>query len=466
VRIGLLTPYFSFFDKRWPTSFRESQQAYAEKLADALGEPNTVVLSSGLVDSAGAAGVAEAMFRREKVDVIVVAPLMAAPPGFVAPMLGALERPVVIWLDDRADSINEGITELEATRDSSFLGATMLTSALRAAGTKYYVVATGRLDGKPVLRAARGASVKTMLTNLRIGIVGDPLPGYADVLLDDHAARALGVSVVQVESTIFSPSYWTGESTAESFWPAFARQGTVVADAEPALQPSVAVARDLERAVEQYDLNALVINCHSDLLRWHPERGIVGCLGASALTTSGIPISCTGDAATAVALAVTNWIGGDSQYAEGYVIARRTGELLISSCGLANLKLREPSQPLEFRGNDLYPGARGNGCCVRMAFAAGPATVVALGGNSATDSPRFVWQTGRMDGRYYPAMNGPSGAFSFDPPAERSVSQAWVDAGPSHHVAITSGHFDEELTAAAAFVSADFVHASAVGKGD
>jgi L-arabinose isomerase len=466
VRIGLLTPYFSFFDQRFPPSFRQSQEAYAAQLADALATPDTVVVPSGLVDSAAAAGAAEGVFRRERVDVMVVAPLMAAPPGFVAPMLAALERPVVIWLDDRAETIEEAISELDATRDSSFLGSIMLSSALRAAGVKHYVVATGSREGKLVVRAARGASVRTMLAGLRIGIVGEPLPGYADVLLVDQAASAVGVSIVHLDSNLFSASYVAGDSPSHSFWPAFAQHGVVTADAKPGLAASIALAGDLERIVERHDLAALVINCHSDQLRWHSERGVVGCLGASALTTAGVPVSCTGDVATAVALAVTTWLAGDTQYAEGYVIARRTGELLISSCGLANLGLREPSQPLEFHGNDLYPGARGNGCCVRMAFAAGPATILALGGNSATARPRFIWKTGFMSGRYYKAMKGPSGTFSFDPPGNRSVSTAWVEAGPSHHIAVTRGHLDVELLAAAAIVNAEFVQAGVDSKGN
>ena len=455
MRIGLLTPYFSFFDKRFPASFRSSQETYAAELAATLGDSRTVVVPSGLVDSPEAASAAEALFRRERTEVVVVAPLMAAPPGFVTPMLASLQQPVLIWLDDRAGEVDDDISELDATRYSSLLGSIMLASSLRAAEVRYYVVGTGPLDGEPVRKAARGAAVKPMLAQLRLGVLGEPLPGYADVLLSAEAAADVGVSVVELEPGILSPSYAGGGPSL--FPPDKAPAWEIEADAQATMGRSLALGQDLRRAVEEHDLDVLVINCHSELLRFHPERGIVGCLGASALTTAGYPVSCTGDAATGVALAVATWLSGQAQYCEGYVVGRRDGQLLISSCGLANLELREDSGPLQVHGNDLYPGACGNGCCIRMAFAAGPATILALAGNSRSSRPRFIWKTGLMSGRYFEHMNGPSGTLSFDPPAARSTSSAWVDAGPSHHLALSRGHLDAELRAAAAFVQADFI---------
>ena len=438
---------------------------YAQALTSALTSGDSSVVSSGLVDSPEAAAVTERTFRSERVDVVVVAPLMAAPPGFVTPMLASLQRPVVIWVDDRAVTVDESIDEIEATRQSSFLGSIMLSSALRAAGVRYHVVATAAQNGAGVLRAARGAAVKTILSELRIGVIGGPLAGYSDVLLDPHAASTLGVSVVQVDSGSFTKSYVDSKLPAESFWTSIAKLGVVKPDAEPALASSVALTLDLQRIVGENDLSALVINCHADYLRWHKDRGIVGCLGASVLTSAGVPVSCTGDAATAVPLAIATWLSRDTQYAEGYVIGRQTGELLISSCGLANFNLRHRSHPLEFRGNDLYPGARGNGCSVRMAFAEGPTTLLALAGNSPTLRPRFVWKSGIMSGRYFKQMNGPSGTLTFDSPDDRETSSTWVSAAPSHHFAVTRGHLDVELKAAAAFVDADFVRADSDQKG-
>jgi L-arabinose isomerase len=455
LKIGLLTPYFSFFDQRFPASFRSSQQGYAMQLARSLENSRTLVVPSGLVDSPETASQAEALFRREGTDVVVVAPLMASPPGFVTPMLASLGQPVVIWLDDRTDVVEDDISELDATRDSSLLGSIMLTASLRAADVPYYVIPTRSRDADPVIRAARGAAVKPMLAQLRLGVLGEPLPGYADVLLSVEAATAMGVSVVPIDPGILSPSYAGG---GPALFPSSTEAAlAITADAQPTLGRSRALGQDLRQAVEANDLDVLTINCHSDLLRFHPERGIVGCLGASALTSCGYPVSCTGDAATAVALAVATWLGGQAQYCEGYVVGRRDGQLLISSCGLANVELREPSQVLEVHGNDLYPGTHGNGCCIRMAFAAGPATVLALAGNSSSLPPRFVWKTGVMSGRYFQHMNGPSGTLSFDPPGDRSTSAAWVEAGPAHHLALSRGDLGAELTAAAAFVEAEFL---------
>src|SRR6202142_666737 len=254
-----------------------------------------------------------------------------------------------------------------------------------------------------------------MLATLRLGILGAPIAGYSDVGLDPAAASRLGITVVPLTAGILSPQYPGSGAPPHTRASDLLQRGETMDDAGPALAASMAVAHDLEHAVDQYDLDVLIINGHSDDLRSHPDRGMVGGLAASALTTAGVPVACTGDAATGVALAVATWLGGEAQYCEGYVVGRGVGDLLLSSCGLAHADLREPSQPLEFHGNALYPGARGEGCCVRMAFAAGPATILAVGANHPRSRPRFIWKTGVMSGRFFRSMNGPAGTFSFDP---------------------------------------------------
>src|SRR4029077_18860390 len=145
----------------------------------------------------------------------------------------------------------------------------MLSSALRGAGVRYHVVATEAQNGASVLRAARGAAVKTMLSELRIGVIGGPLAGYSDVLLDERAASALGVSIIPIDPGMFSKSYVGSKLPRESFWTSLAKLGVVNADAEPALASSVALTQDLERIVDENEISALVINCHADYLRWH-----------------------------------------------------------------------------------------------------------------------------------------------------------------------------------------------------
>ena len=85
VRVGLLTPYFAFFEARFPADFRQTQQAYADRLADSLRATGLGVAASGLVDGPEAATETRRRFAVAGLDVVVAAATMAAPvPSLVA----------------------------------------------------------------------------------------------------------------------------------------------------------------------------------------------------------------------------------------------------------------------------------------------------------------------------------------------------------------------------------------------
>ena len=91
IRVGLLTPYFAFFESRFPEDFRASQEAYAAGLAVALQGIGFEVAASGLVDGAQSAASAGQRFADAGVDVVVAAPTMAAPPTHEATQRQAIE---------------------------------------------------------------------------------------------------------------------------------------------------------------------------------------------------------------------------------------------------------------------------------------------------------------------------------------------------------------------------------------
>ena len=57
---------------------------------------------------------------------------------------------------------------------------------------------------------------------------------------------------------------------------------------------------------------------------------------------------------------------------------------------------------------------------------------------------------GRLSGRGFAHLNGPSGTVTFDEPGAGRASRAWIDAGPAHHLALMRGDRRAELRAAAA----------------
>ena len=454
VRVGLLTPYFSFFEQRFPADYRASLAAYADRLADALGAHGFAIVPSGLVFSAESADAAARRFADGAIDVVVVAATMAAAPGWGSRALAGYDGPIVIWDDRRLGRLEADADEVEATRASSILGSVMLANVLGREGRTYLTVTTESGDAAPVARAVRGAAAAAALRGARLGLLGGVIPGYGDVVLDPATAAALGIVLVEVPDAAIADAL---VQAAGGPLAALPEGVTVEAEAAPLLERSLRVHRFLRAIVAGERLDALALNCHSPALRNGEELGVVGCLASTLLWGEGLPVACTGDAATAVALMLAARIAGSAQYCEGYLVESETGELIVSSCGMADLSLRPPGVPARLCPNELYPGRQGLGIAARFPFDAGPATIVGFGPATPTLPARLVVSTGRLSGRGFAHLNGPSGSIGFDRPGAGVASRDFIDAGPAHHLALVHGDRTEELRAAARFLGISLV---------
>lgn len=458
IKVGLLTPYWAFFDGHFPPDYRPSQERYVAGLADSLAVHGFHVTQSGLVDTQAAADAASSRFTEAGVDVVVVAATMAAPPAYGAQALQGFGGPIIVWDDRRVMQLARDASEVEATRASSMLGSIMLANVLDRDGRRYLTVSTSG-DAAPVARAVAGAAAAASLRGARLGLLGGSVEGYGDVLLDEDQAAALGIALVPVDRKVIERALGASDGGATELPP-----GLRVADeARPLLARSLRAHAFLRAVAELERLDALALNCHSDVLRWSEDIGVVGCLGASLLWSSGLPVACTGDAATAVALMLALAVAGSAQYCEGYLVESATGDLVVSSCGMADLSLRGASEA-RLCANELYPGRHGLGIATRFDFAAGPATIAAFGPGTTSSRPRLVVSVGALSGRGFEHLNGPSGTVAFDRPGAGSASTAWIDAAPAHHLALMRGDHLAGLRAAGRFLDLDVIEIAREGR--
>ena len=454
VRVGLLTPYFAFFDARFPPDYRSSQEAYAARLADALRAAGLEVTPSGLVDGAESAALARERFREARVEIVVAAATMAAPPIYGALALEGFDGPIVIWDDKRARRFESNLDEVEATRASGILGSIMLANVLGREGRRYLVATTVDGDATEVVRAVRGAAAAGALRGARLGLLGGIIAGYGDVILDEVTAAKLGIELISISEDAIARATVRSKDAARTGLPA---SMVLTETAVPLVDRSLRIHRFLAALASTERLDALALNCHSDILRFGDAFGVVGCLASSLLWSAGLPVACTGDAATAVALMLAARIAGSAQYCEGYAVESETGELVVSSCGMADVSLRKPSEPAHLCPNELYPGRHGLGVATRFAFDAGPATIAAFGPATKTLPARLVISVGRLTGRGFEHLNGPSGTITFDRPGAGGASAAWIEAGPAHHLALMRGDRRTELRSASTFLGIDLI---------
>ena len=272
-----------------------------------------------VANEATAASLAQRWLNQD-LDAVVLFPTMASPPLYSWRIVQALDAPLLIWNGQLIREIHDTFTYHDANRYSSNIGAIMITNVLLREGRRFQLVSGYYRDPatlgqvRDYLEAARAAH---RLRSARIGRIGSEIPGYADVSIDQELLRnKLGTEIIWIDQAELESAYRSvATERIRSHQEEVNREYAVEVPGD-ILEASIRIALALEDLVGGHSLDAVALNCHSDLFRRNPEIGLVACYGASRLTGTGVPVSCTGDVPTVIAMLILKTLGGQSQYCE------------------------------------------------------------------------------------------------------------------------------------------------------
>ena len=444
-KVGVVSCYFPLFEKQMPPGFRNDREDTARGYAELLARAFDVVDAGTLASDADGER-ANGLLREARPDVVVFAPSMAAPPSYVAHALAGLEAPLVIWNGPTIDRLPDGLTQAEATVNSSQVAAVMLANPLVRDARPFTAVTASPSDAEGIdrlLRTVRAAAVASVLRGASVVRVGRWLPGYLDVESTADELARLGVTEHDVGIAELDQAF-------EAVAPERVEGGLADLDRRgwerregPADARSMRLALALDDLTRSVNAVAATVNCHSDVLRWNPRIGITACLGASLLTGEGIPVSCTGDLPTALALVLARALSGRALYSEFYTPERETGLMLLAAGGEGDPAWADPSHPVVVEPNDHYPGDHGAGTSISFRLEQGPATALSL--SPAGDTWRLAWATGEIVEARYDTMGGPNGMFRFDSGSAFEAGARWIASGATHHNALARGRLDVEI---------------------
>jgi L-arabinose isomerase len=292
-------------------------------------------------------------------------------------------------------------------------------------------------------RTVRACVAATKVRGQRAMRIGPWIDGYLDVETSAHDLDTIGVTERSVSREELDEAFAAVEASApDALLAEMARRGWERAagandDKSARLALALAALAERERAV------MVTVNCHSDFLRWNPQIGISACLGASWLSSRGIPVSCTGDLPAAIALRLAQALSGRALYCEFYAPELETGLMLIAAGGEGDPAWADTSRPVRVEPNEHYPGHNGPGAALSFQLEPGPATVLSL-----TPTGRgwlLAWATGEVVEARYARMGGPNGMFRFDSGSADEAGARWIASGATHHNALASGRLDLEL---------------------
>jgi L-arabinose isomerase len=456
-KVGVVSCYFPLFEKQMPTGFREDREGTARRYAELLAREFDVVDAGTLASDADGER-ANTLLREAAPDVVVFAPSMAAPPSYVTHALAEVDAPLVIWNAPTIDRLPDGLTQAQATVNSSQVAAVMLANALVREARPFATVTASPADAEGaahLVRTVRAAAVASVLRDASLLRVGGWLPGYLDVESTAAELARLGVTehAISVEALDDAFAAVAEERIATGLADLGARGWERREGAADERSMRLALAlHDLARAANAV---AATVNCHSELLRWNPAIGITACLGASLLTAEGIPVSCTGDLPTALALVLARSLSGRALYCEFYTPERETGLMLLAAGGEGDPAWADPGHPVVVEPNDHYPGDHGAGTSLSFRLEQGPATAMSL--SPACDTWRLAWATGEIVEARYDTMGGPNGMFRFDSGTAFDAGARWIASGATHHNALARGRLDVEIPVLARALGIDEV---------
>lgn len=450
-KIGLVTPSFRLFDEQMPASFRAELLNRAERFR-AILERDFDVMHWGLVSDSRDAREAGEHLRAGEIQVAVVAATMAAPPSYSQEVTRGLDVPTVIWNTATTQRLEAGLDQAAAHEDTALLGALMFANTMVRCGTEPIVVSASPDDSAQVRRVratVRAAAAAAALRGAKALRIGDPIDGYTNVLASENERAMLGVSEQRVSIDEFREEFIAaGRGADDEIGSRIAQLGWT-GDAD---RRSQQLAAAICRLVDKHDADCGTVNCHGPWFRSSSDIGIVGCLGVSLCAASGVPISCTGDLPTALAMKLARDIAGASLYCEIFAFETETGLALLANSGEGDPASGNGSPHME--PTQYYPGRRGAGTALSFPIATGPATLVSL---TPTDRTwRLACATGEIVESRYPGLGAPNGMFRFDAGGTAAVDR-WLAAGPVHHHALAPGRISNLLAVAAQVLGAEYV---------
>lgn len=444
-KVGIVSCYFTLFDEQMPASFRQEREAVVRSYIDVLGRDFDVV-DAGMLTSEAEGDRANAILREARPDVVVYAPSMAAPPSYAARALSGLEASLVVWNGPSVDRLPDRLTQAQATVNSSQVAAVMLANTFVRERRPFATVTASPADPAGVellLRTVRAAAVASSLRGAAVLRVGTWFPGYLDVESSHSDLERLGVTECAITVPELNDAFASvGIDRIRGGLVEVAARGWVRREG-PADERSMRLALALDDLVRSKRAIAVTVNCHSDVLRWNPTIGITACLGASLLTADGVPVSCTGDLPTALALVLARTLSGRALYCEFYTPERETGLMLLAAGGEGDPAWADPTHPVVVEPNAHYPGAHGAGTSISFRLEPGPATALSLSPIEGTW--RLAWATGEIVEARYDAMGGPNGMFRFDSGSAFEAGARWIASGATHHNALAGGRLDVEI---------------------
>lgn len=475
-RVGLFSIGLAAYWPQFP-GLRERLAGYGTFVGERLRAQGVEVVDVGMVDDAPSAQSAGDRFIREDVDLVVCYVTTYSTSSQVVPAVQRVRRPVLILnLQPTAQLAYARTGTGEWLANCQACCVPEIACAFERCGIPFHTI-TGVLGletqtpgalanevtaDHPAAKRAwaeveewlQAVRTTRTLSRSRIGFLGHTYPGMLDMYSDftQHTGQfGVHIEVLEMDDLESEVNAVTDEEIRAK--QAEAERLFTVSEDSPgdplAKKPTpeemawaCRVASGLDRLAARFDLQGLAYYHRGWDGNVYEQIGAGLILGCSLLTARGIPCSGEGDLKNCLAMKVMDTLGAGGSFTELYAMDFAENFVLMGHDGPFHIGIAE-GRPI-LRGLGLYHGKRGGGVSVEAQVRQGSVTILGL---TQTRDGRLKWLCAEgwaLPGDILRIGNTNSRLrFTSQPDDDFDVAawmNRWASQGPTHHVAMGTGH--------------------------
>jgi L-arabinose isomerase len=456
LRVGLFGTGLAAYWEQYP-GLEERLKASVGVVEERLRAPGREVVNLGLIDSPERGLAAGHEARRQDVDFLVLYVTTYALSSTVLPLVRRAKVPVLVLnlqpeaaIDYKRFNALPVRTQMTAEwlAYCSACPVPELANVFGRAGIPFHQV-TGVLHDDPecwqqIHEWLDAARVVHTLSHTRLGLMGHYYSGMLDVatdLVQVCATFGTHIEIVEIDELSHLRLSVTDEQMERQL-SCIAQSFDVESDCSwDELKRAARTSAALEQFVKMHSLGALAYFYKGSGVEQNEETITSIILGASLLTSRGIPVAGEYEIKNALAMKIMDSFGAGGSFTEYYAIDFIDHVVLMGHDGPGHAGIAEGKTKV--RPLQVYHGKIGRGLSVEMGVKTGPVTLLSIA-ESKDHGFKLLFAEGQTVAGPILEIGNTNSRYRF-PIGARDFVNRWNEQAPAHHCAVGLGHIGSKL---------------------